>query len=145
MPKSTGPGRVELAPEYSSSNSMYAVLYNFDVDSDELKPAHTELLLKKAVPLLQSPYTHVLLIGSASRVGRENHNLRLSERRLNKVAEFLKSHGASEYQIQRKAVGESLAFGPNPDNEHHRAVTVIVVAKKNKVVVKVPSDEKSHD
>jgi hypothetical protein len=86
-----------------------------------------------------------LLIGSASRVGRENHNLRLSERRLNKVAEFLKSHGASEYQIQRKAVGESLAFGPNPDNEHHRAVTVIVVAKKNKVVVKVPKTvTKSH-
>jgi outer membrane protein OmpA-like peptidoglycan-associated protein len=140
MPRSTGPGRVEVEPEYSSANSIKGVLYNFDVDGDELKSAHTEFLLRRVVPLLRNSGGYVFLLGSASRVGREDYNLRLSERRVDKVAAFLKAYGVAEYQMQRKAVGESLAIGPTPDDERHRAVALLAVPRRRKAsVARVPT------
>jgi len=132
MQKSTGPGRIEVAPPRAGTNSVYAVLYNFDFDGDKLKSAHTDFLSKTVVPRLQDPYSRVILQGSASRVGKEKYNLALSERRVNNVARFLKANGVSDYQIQSKAVGESLAFGSNPDNERHRAVAVMLIPGKKR-------------
>lgn len=138
MRRPTGPGRVEVETQYSSANSLNAVLYNFDFDSDELKQAHADFLLKEAVPRLRDASGYAFLIGSASRVGEEAYNLSLSDRRVNRVAKFLKEHGVAEHQMQLKAVGESLSFGPAPNNERHRAVVVLVVPRKKKAPTRIP-------
>jgi len=139
MSRATGPGRVEVETEYSSSKSINAALYNFDIDGAALKAEHVGFLNSKVVPLLRDPYTHVFLLGSASRVGASDHNLRLSEKRVSNVADFLKAHGAAEYQLQRTAVGEARSFGLDADNERHRAVVILVAVKKRKAtIIKVP-------
>jgi hypothetical protein len=130
---------------------LWAVLFNFDIDGHELKPAHMEFLARKAVPRLKDESVFAYLLGSASRSGAESHNRGLSERRAHSVAEFLQAHSVPSRQIKSTAVGEALAAGRDGENERHRAVAItigsgrrrppIVPTPKRPVMAKVVSRE----
>lgn len=73
-----------------------ALLWDFDIDGDELKPAHREWLGERIVrPLLKRslpggpPAARIALIGLASSTGSEETNLGLSMRRAFRVREHL--------------------------------------------------------
>src|SRR5690242_8272794 len=93
MAKSTGPGRFEIDTRYSGPGMLKALLSNFDIDGDAPKPAHTQFLDQRVVPLLEFDRGHIWMRGSASRSGSNAHNMALSERRVDKVADHLKQQG----------------------------------------------------
>lgn len=136
----TGPGKIEVERRLDGPDVVVAVLYNFSTDSAELKTEHRTFLTRRVVPLLPDPYTHVFLTGAASRIGATTYNAELSHQRTDSVAEFLKRCGAADYQLHRAGIGESASFGPDANNERHRAVVVYAIRKrkKRKGVVRPP-------
>jgi hypothetical protein len=126
MLKLTGPGRIEVDPKYAGPGKLKALLYNFDFDGDKVKAEHSDFLGSRVVPLLENDRGQIWMQGSASRVGANAYNMELSKRRVRQVADFLKSRGIRETQMQLNAVGEEMAVGHALDDERDRAVALLV-------------------
>jgi hypothetical protein len=86
MSKYTGPGQLD-----NIGGPRKLLLYNFDVDGDNLKPEHQAALRQMVVPRLSTGGS-VAIIGLASRTGSYGHNQRLSERRARNVFSFLQAN-----------------------------------------------------
>jgi hypothetical protein len=123
----TGAGQVTLDPTYSGVGTLKALLHNFDVDGDKPKPEHAEFLRSKVAPLLSGNKGHIWMQGSASRTGTHQHNLELSKRRVNAIAALLREYGVAEGQMQLDAVGDGMTFGHIREDEHDRAVALVVL------------------
>ncbi len=84
--KATGRGQLEKLPDGST------LLFNFDIDSSVLKSEHIAFLLQNVLPAAKaSPGgLRVVIGGSADRLGDAAHNVALSNRRIQAVADFLK-------------------------------------------------------
>lgn len=126
MLRKTGPGKIS-----DESRSMYvgmtkALLYNFDIDGDEVKEEHRKFLWEKVVPLLKGDQGHIWMQGSASRSGSNKHNKDLSERRVKNIGNELVKRGISNRQMQLKAVGEALAQTHAREDELDRAVLLVI-------------------
>src|SRR5262245_39313260 len=82
--------------------------YNFPVNSAHLRHEHKRWLDEVAVPFLKSAAGHTaLLFGSASRSGDDPYNERLSLRRAEAAATYLKLKGVPAAQIEKvEAKGE---------------------------------------
>lgn len=78
----------------------------FDYDSDKITPFAAQTLKENASILKANPSVKVVLIGSASPEGTADYNLKLSERRVNAVKNFLIKEGISETRLTTKAAGE---------------------------------------
>ena len=63
--------------------------------------------------------------GRRAQPGRPAHNMDLSRRRADKVADHLRSCGVADEQMQVDAVGESLASTTVPENADDRAVSLL--------------------
>lgn len=126
MLKLTGPGRVVRASG-APTGGLRAVLANFDVDGDTLKPEHKAFLDGQVVPILRQGDSLCILRGEASHTGSDAHNLELSKRRAESVQLFLTSRGATPARVRVQFVGESLAGSFPGENADARAVSVLVV------------------
>ena len=78
----------------------------FNYDSAKITPLAVQTLKENADLLKANPTVNVLLVGSASPEGATEYNLKLSERRVNAVKDFLVKEGISAARLQTKAVGE---------------------------------------
>lgn len=130
--RATGPGLVEIDPRYGGGGMLKALLYNFDFDDmgvTALKMEHAEFLRNRAVPLLAANRGKIWLEGTASRIGADDYNLRLSRTRVQRVADFLASAGIARSQLQPDAVGESHANPKLLDDQRDRAVAFVVLPR----------------
>lgn len=123
----TGPGKIQVDSKYSSPGMMKALLYNFDVDGEAVKPEHVLFLQSKVIPLLQGDRGHVWMQGSASRTGTNAYNMELSKKRVNNIAIILRGAGVLDRQMQLDAVGEEEAQAHKMEDETDRAVALVVI------------------
>ncbi|AQS36988.1 outer membrane protein/peptidoglycan-associated (lipo)protein [Shewanella psychrophila] len=119
----TLPAPVEqvIAPAITPSSIVITAMtqaVHFDFDSEV--PLQTHILVEVAEHLNQYPSSSVVLQGYTDAVGASGYNLKLSKRRAESVASYLKELGVSEGQISVEALGET---HPEVDNitEAHRA------------------------
>jgi hypothetical protein len=82
----TGPGKKEKLPDGST------LLFNFDIDSSDLKKEHRDFLENTIVKAANNSPNglRVVVGGSADRLGDAGHNVALSNRRIDAVIAFLK-------------------------------------------------------
>ena len=83
----TGPGKIVLNNAVPSGG-IRAVMTNYDIDSDVLKPEHQAFLTTQVAPILAGRRARLFMQGSASATGTAAHNLALSRRRADNVASF---------------------------------------------------------
>lgn len=84
-----------MAPSYTKTyqvtdSQLTVLLYNFDVGSAVLKPAHIQYLASNVPPLLLSNDVKAVVVGLASPSGPDAFNLTLSKSRADSVASFIK-------------------------------------------------------
>jgi hypothetical protein len=124
MYRVTGPGKIK---EFTDQPYpvIKASLYNFDFDDmkvTELKGEHVQWLEQHIVPVLFDGNAWIWMQGQASRVGADQYNLDLSEKRVNRVAGYLRSRGVKDNQIRTDWVGERCSTAPGEDDPLDRAV-----------------------
>ena len=95
----TGPGKTEVR-----TNPASLMLFNFDIDGDALKVEHIMFLRREAIPKLRAGAS-VAVIGLTDRKGSVAHNKTLSEKRVARTIEFLRS------EVPRLTVTQSTGFG----------------------------------
>ena len=130
--RATGPGLIEINPRYTGTGVLRALLYNFDFDDmsvKDLKPEHAEFLRTRALPLLAQNRGMILLVGEASQVGTNQYNLKLSQRRVQRVVDFLTRNGVVSNQIRPDAVGEEQSRSPLPDDQRDRSVEFVIAPR----------------
>jgi hypothetical protein len=98
---------------------------NYDIDVDTPKPEHTAFLDAQVVSILKAGPSRIWLQGSASRTGTAAHNMDLSRRRAENVANYLRSVGVADAQMNVDAVGAGLASTTLPENADDRAVSLL--------------------
>ncbi len=92
----------------------------FDVDRADLKPATQKSLTEFAATLSQYEDTDILVEGHADATGADAHNLKLSKRRADAVANYLESKGVRSKRVDEKGYGETQPVADN-DSEAGRA------------------------
>ena len=136
--RDTGPGKTEVR-----TNPPSLLLFNFDVDGDALKKEHRDFLRREAVPKLRAGFG-VSVIGLTDRKASVAHNQVLSERRVARTVEFLRSEVPSGIDLkQQTGFGESAAAREGEKDEtldeRFRAVLIFLspaapVITKSKVI-----------
>ena len=92
----------------------------FDLGKDALKPGAKESL-SKAVPTLRDSQTTIVIEGHTDSTGSDAINQPLSERRANRVRDFLVSQGVAASKMAAVGYGSSRPAVPN-DTEANRAL-----------------------
>lgn len=92
----------------------------FDIGKDTLKPAAKESLAKAAVTLKNSQ-TNTVIQGHTDSSGSDAINQPLSERRANRVREYLMSQGVPSSRMAAVGYGSTRPAVPN-DSEANRAL-----------------------
>jgi hypothetical protein len=101
-------------------------LYNFDIDVPKLKSEHEKFLTENVIPaLIKNREARVILQGSASRSGENNHNNVLSAGRAQSVSDRLGAGGVGGVQITDAIGLGSPKVGPIED-EGDRAVFILI-------------------
>lgn len=152
--KKTGEGR------FAYEKGIFTVrLYNFDVDSAQLKPEHKKFLDEEIAPKLANGNS-ISLIGLASRSGPGMHNERISESRADRVHEYLTdtTHISFECRIKEWNGERSAKEKGEPDDSEddwYRAVIVMTSpayeppdpgdAAINKIANRQPQDHFKHE
>jgi hypothetical protein len=114
-----------------------ALLYNFETDHATPKLEHTNWLDENVVRLLRPcKDLRVSLSGRTDRRGNQDYNLRLSERRVEAVRNYLVRQGVNSAQIDIGWVGEGYAIEKGEkdgtDNPVDRAVLVRIPVPKGR-------------
>ncbi|OIN58058.1 OmpA family protein [Arsenicibacter rosenii] len=92
----------------------------FDVDKYDLKSTTKRQLDDFAETLNKYPDTDIVIEGHADATGPDDYNLKLSRRRADAVAAYLKSRSVKNARIDEKGYGESQPVADN-DTEAGRA------------------------
>jgi outer membrane protein OmpA-like peptidoglycan-associated protein len=90
---------------------------SFDVDKSTLNAGVRDSLDGIARTVIEYPETTVLVIGHADSTGKDDYNLRLSERRANAVADYLGSKGVVSARLSALGRGESQPIADNSTPE----------------------------
>jgi hypothetical protein len=124
----SGPGKIRLFSDPDSQASLTVLLYNFDVDSPQLKPQHTQWLDAHIKSFLASGY-YPQIVGLASRSGADAHNWSLSKARADNVEQYLQRFNPTNtvhWKAVTVAVGEEaarlLGIRDGIEDEHWRGV-----------------------
>lgn len=105
----------------------------FAVDSDKLSADTKTNLTELAQTLNKYDDTNILIEGHTDNTGSDEYNKRLSERRANAVAEFLKMQDVKASRITTEGYGESQPIASNDDGsgrQENRRVEVAIFANK---------------
>jgi len=124
MLKSTGKGKISESSAVPVGG-VRASLYNYDIDGADPKPEHLAFLSARVLPILTSGSARCWLQGGASHTGGESYNLMLSKARVDKVAAYLASRGASRSRLLLSHVGESMASMTVAEADGDRAVSLL--------------------
>ncbi len=103
----------------------------FDVDKSELKPASKQNLTDLAVILNKYPDTNILLEGHTDATGTNEHNMDLSKRRAQSVANYLAMQKVMEPRFTIMGYGEDQPIASNETSEgraQNRRVEVAIYA-----------------
>jgi len=143
MLKATGPGKVE-----KRTNPPSLLLFNFDIDGDQLKSEHKKFIIAEALPRMRAGAT-VRVIGLADRLGDPDYNRKLSNRRVARTTEFLKAQVPNGLKIgQETGFGEDLmereGFADGTKDEKFRSVLLFLtdapaVARNKKIIISAKS------
>ncbi len=125
MSRPTGAGRTEIRPVPPS-----LMLYNFDIDGDQLKAEHEAFLRAQVIPTLRSSGS-VSILGFASRSGLDAHNQVTSERRVASTVAFLRREVPNGFNVrQMTGFGERVAaregYRDGTEDERFRAVLLFL-------------------
>ncbi|MDD4267968.1 MAG: OmpA family protein [Pirellulaceae bacterium] len=126
MQRATGPGKIKEHAEQTYP-ALRATLYNFDFDDMHetlLKREHVQWLRENVATVLLQGDAWVWMRGAASKIGAPDYNRRLSQKRVERVAGFLRSQGVQDRQMQLNWVGEDLSTSEREDDELDRSVIV---------------------
>ncbi len=105
----------------------------FDVNSTHIYPGAYSMLDRVAEILNRYPQSYVDVIGHTDSTGSEAYNQRLSERRAEAVANYLKSRGVLPERITTYGMGESQPIASNATPEgraRNRRVEIRIVPAK---------------
>ncbi|MEF1291661.1 OmpA family protein [Vibrio sp. M260118] len=108
----------------------------FANDSDEIQPVFLTQIREMAEFLKTYPSASIELQGFASKVGNEDYNLALSERRANSVKDALLSYGTESERVQVVGFGDNNLSELGDDQVSHaknRKVVATVVGHKGNV------------
>jgi len=136
----SGPGKIHVF--FRGPENLIALLYNFDVDSTELKQEHA-LWLATTIPFYYSTRMEGTVLGLASRTGPNSHNMGLSLARANRVEGkiwLLNPRGAQMSTVARVGGGEEVAkmMGGEDKVEDQRWRGVLLIVQDAKLPVRVP-------
>ena len=106
----------------------------FDIDRAVLKQQYQSELSDLATILNKYDDTNILLEGHTDSTGSEDHNLKLSERRAQSVADYIKTQNVNPARLAITGYGEAQ---PIADNE-----TAEGRAKNRRVEVAIYANEK---
>src|SRR3954454_18419537 len=100
----TGPGKGEIRPAPHSF-----LLFNFDIDGENLKEEHKAFLRREVLPSLRAG-NRASIIGLADRNGAAEHNQTLSTKRVVRTIEFLRAELPGGLNLkQAEGFGEKVA------------------------------------
>jgi hypothetical protein len=132
----TGPGAVIISrvPTYLESDGpgIAGQLYNFDVNSSELKREHQLCLETVVAPYVLAFGWRVFLVGLTSMTGTFDHNLHLSRRRAMGVVAYLMQLGVPGGSITSSGHGRG-QIGlkqPDPESAWERSVLFLVHSRE---------------
>lgn len=101
--------QLSLAKQTMSSAELVEKLklnLQFKINSSDVESHYQQQIEQLAQLVQQNKQLTIQLSGFADRNGDEQHNLALSEKRINAVKALLMSHGISEENISSQALGE---------------------------------------
>lgn len=120
----------------TSSDPVQALLYDFDVDSDQLKADHKRFLEQKVIAQVSAGSDRkwtITVEGRTSRSGAAGHNLALSRARAYAVYEYI-INSAANAAIKPDWVGEVRAARDGEkdgkENMFYRAVEMVIRSEK---------------
>ncbi|HLR31394.1 MAG TPA: OmpA family protein [Fodinibius sp.] len=93
---------------------------NFGFDQSDVEPEFEEELNRLAQELMDNTDLKATLRGHADRIGPEQYNLRLSQRRAESVKSYLSGQGVSGDRIFTEGLGETEPMIENADREERR-------------------------
>ncbi len=96
--------KVEKDTLYRTKPMLFNV--NFDFDKSKIRVESYPILEHALDVLKEYPGMKVVISGHTDSFGSDEYNVKLSERRVSSVYDYLVSHGISEDRITRKAFGE---------------------------------------
>jgi hypothetical protein len=114
----SGPGKVYVFP--GAPSLSHAHLYNFETGKYDLKLEHKSWLKTHIAPVLRHGGA-LFLKGMASRIGKAEYNLWLSDQRIKEIVRFLEKE-VGPFAYAPAAYGESRSTGGVDDDEWHRGV-----------------------
>lgn len=104
--------KLELQQQINSISNVY-----FDLNSSYLTPSAKNILSKLAAILKSNPTMIIEIASHTDSRGTKAYNTWLSERRVNRVIEFLEKNGVGHNQLKGKAYGEEQLV--NDCDDHH--------------------------
>jgi len=103
----------------------------FDVDKAELKPETIANLNKLAEIMQKYPDTNIVVEGHTDSAGKEEYNMKLSEKRANSVSSYLAQQNVTRSRMNVKWYGESKPIASNDTEEgkkQNRRVEISIAA-----------------
>ena len=101
----------------------------FEVDRAELKPGAARNLDKLVAALRDNPDTSIAIEGHTDATGSRDHNVDLSQRRAEAVADYLTAHGISAGRVSARGMGPDFPVASNATEagrQQNRRVEVVV-------------------
>lgn len=85
----------------------------FDTDSAALKPEFYDVLDSVALVIKEYEKTYVDILGHTDNTGSDDYNMRLSERRAEAVAAYLRNRDVTGERLITRGLGESMPIASN--------------------------------
>jgi OmpA family len=121
-----GPGQISMTR--NGALAMSALLYNFEVGSWQLKDAHRTWIRSTLLGWTRIPDMRLVIVGLASRTGKDSSNLALSRRRAQAVSRELALAAHKMPEETLLYVGEKAAalvgMGDGVESDRWRAVWI---------------------
>ena len=116
--------------------TMKESLVNFAFNSSELTSNAKNSLSKLITALVNTPDTNISVYGHTDAVGRDDYNLKLSQKRAEEVKAYLVSNGISPDRITAIGMGETSPVSDNSTDSgraENRRVEFAITANKNMI------------
>ncbi|MCB1188356.1 OmpA family protein [bacterium] len=114
-------GAEEMASEIDIDGDVVVYGINFAVDSDRLEPGSEKVLTEMVKLMRNEPQLRIEIQGHTDNTGSADYNLKLSDRRVATVREFLILFGIDPARMISKGYGLSRPVATN-DTEEGRAL-----------------------
>lgn len=108
---------VEKPVKTDKDKKWVLVGVEFDFNSDKLKPEAYPVLFHAVQVLLQNPDMKVEVQGHTDNVGTEKGNMKISQRRAERVKNYLVARGVEEHRLTAVGYGESRPITENNTKE----------------------------